>query len=124
MIHVDGDSGAAEDTEKIGYDGEKEEHCHAGKDAWGNQLANGVNAEGAHGVYLLSDDHGAEFAGHRRGVTARHHDAGKYRAEFADHGHADKPAGDGRGAELGEGRSRLQGEYAAREEAGKQYDGS
>ena len=123
VIHEDGDEAAADDAEGVGDDGEEEEHGDAGEDARRDQLAHGVDAEGAHGVDLLGDDHGAEFAGHGGGVAAGDHDAGEHRAEFADHGEADELAGDGGGAELRERGRRLQGQHAAGEEAGEQHDG-
>ncbi len=122
MVHEDGDEGAAHDAEGIGHDGEKEEHCDAGEDARGDQLANGIDAEGAHGVNLLGDDHGAEFAGHGGGVAAGDHDAGEHGTELANHGDGDESAGDGGGPEGGERCGRLQGEHAAGEETREQND--
>src|SRR5581483_7138398 len=64
VVHEHGHAGATQDATSIGNDGEKEEHGHAGKDARCHQLAQRVNAEGAHRVNLLGHHHGAELAGH------------------------------------------------------------
>src|ERR1035441_4334833 len=97
VVHEDGDQAAAGDAAGVGNDGEKEEHGDGGSDARGDEFAQGVHAQGAHGVDLLGDHHRSEFAGHRRGVTAADHDAGEYRTQLADHGKRDKLAGDGGG---------------------------
>ena len=123
MVEEDGNGSAAGNAAGIGHDGEEKEHGDAGKDARRDELAHRVDAQGAHGVNLLGDDHGAELAGYGGCVASGNHDAGEHRAEFADHGEGDESAGDGRGAEGREGGRGLEGEHAAGEKAGKDHDG-
>ena len=51
-----------------------------------DQFLHRIRAQRAHGVDLLGDLHGAEFAGDAGGVAAGHHDGGEHRPEFADQG--------------------------------------
>ena len=57
----DADQSAAGDADGVGDDGEEEEHEDRGVEARGDQLAYGVGSEGAHGVDLLGDLHGADL---------------------------------------------------------------
>ena len=54
-----------------------------------DQLLNRVGAERAHGVDLLGDFHGAEFAGDAGGIAAGHHQRRQHRAQFAHQGDRD-----------------------------------
>jgi len=100
VVQDNGDGGAAQDAERVGDDGEEEKHDNRGEDARRYQLAHGIDTQGAHGVNLLRDNHGSEFAGHGRCVAARDHDAGEHRAQFANHGDTYELACDGSGAEF------------------------
>ena len=73
--------------------------------ARGDQFFERVDAESAHGVNLLCDLHGAQFAGHAGSVAAGDHEAGQHGTEFLDHGEADQLPGDGLGAKLRQGGS-------------------
>ena len=120
---ADGDERAAGDAAGVGDDGEEEEHEDGGDEARRDELADGVGAEGAHGVDLLGDLHGAELGGHAGGVAAGDHEAGEDGAELLDHGERDEAAGHVDGAELLERGGGLEGEHAAGEEAGEDDDG-
>lgn len=119
----DGDEGAASDAAGVGEDGEEEEHEDGGDEARGDELADGVGAEGSHGVYLLGDLHGAELGGDAGGVAAGDHEAGEDGAELLDHGEGDEGAGFGLGAEGVEGGGGLERKDAAGEETGEDDDG-
>ena len=119
----DGDEGTAAGAAGVRDDGEEEEHEDRRDDAWGDELADGVGSEGAHGVDLLGDLHGAKLGGHAGGVTTRDHEASEYGAELLDHGERDEAAGHVDGAEFFQRDSGLEGQHAAGEEAGENDDG-
>jgi hypothetical protein len=115
--------GSAEGADRVGDDGQEKEHEDGREDARADQLAHRVGAQGAHGVELFGDPHGAELRGHAGGVAAGDHQAGEYRSELLDHGKADQLTGDGGSAKLRQGRGRLQGENAPGEETGEEDNG-
>ena len=53
----------------------------------------GIGAQGAHGVDLLGDFHGSEFAGDAGRVAAGHHQRGEHRTQLADQGDRNERAG-------------------------------
>src|ERR1017187_8962944 len=120
---VDGHQGPAGDAKSVRDDGEEEEHEDGGHDARSDQLANRIGAQGAHGVELLGNLHGADLRSHAGGVAAGDHEASEDGAEFLDHGERDQRASHGDGAELGQRGGRLEREDASGEEAGEDDDG-
>lgn len=118
----DADHGSTGDTDGVGEDGEEEEHEDGCDEARGDQFADGVGAEGSHGVNLLGDLHGADLGGHSGGVSAGDHEAGQDGAEFLDHGECDEIAGHADGAKLLQGGGGLEGKNAAGEESGEDDD--
>src|SRR5262245_7505107 len=68
----------------VADDRQRGRHRHQRDDAWRDQFFNRVGAEGAHGVDLLADEHGAEFRRDARPDAARQHQTGQHRPEFAD----------------------------------------
>ena len=96
----DRDEGAPGGAHSVRDDGEEEEHEDRRHNARGDELADGIGAEGAHGIDLLGDLHGSEFGGHTGGVAAGDHEAGENGAELFDHGECDEATGHADGAKL------------------------
>src|ERR1700723_630866 len=102
---VERGGGDGESAEQAGADAEcsEDRHHHDGGDeARSHQFADGVDAEGADGVDLIGDDHGAELGGHGGGVAAGDEKRGEDGAEFAEKSERDGVGGEGSFAEAAE----------------------
>jgi hypothetical protein len=94
---VESGGGDGESAEKAGANTEcgKDRHHHDGGDeARSHEFADGVDAEGADGVDLIGDDHGAEFGGHGGGVAAGDEKRGEDGAKFAEKSERDGVGGE------------------------------
>jgi hypothetical protein len=114
-----GDEESAAETDKIRDYGEQREHEHSGDDAGRDQFADGIGAEGAHGVDLLGDDHRTQFRGDAGSVAAGDEQGGDGGTELADQGEGYGIAGESGFAELFELRRGLQHHHSADEKAGE-----
>ena len=88
-----------------------------------HQLLNRIGAQRAHGVDLLGDLHGAEFAGDAGCVAAGHQKRGQHRAQLAHQGNGDNVADLIHGAILRQRARHLHGDDDAAEKPDQNHDG-
>ena len=99
---VESGGGDGESAEQAGADpqgGEDRHHQDGGDQARRHEFADGVDAEGADGVDLIGDDHGAELGGHGGGVASGDEQRGEDGAEFTEKSERDGVCGEGSFAE-------------------------
>ena len=99
--------------------GEEKEHKDRSVKAWCHQFPYRIGPEGTHCIDLLCYLHGADLRGHSRCIAPGDHEARQHWAKLLYHRERNEIAGHTDCAELLEGRSRLQGQNATGEEAGK-----
>lgn len=100
IVDPDGHETGGSDAEADAFadeEGYGEEH---GDEARGDEVVDRVDAEGAEGVDLFGDLHGADFCGHGGTDAACEHEGGEDWAEFAAHGEGDDAADETVEAEL------------------------
>jgi hypothetical protein len=118
-----GSHSATRDPECVRDYGEEEQHYDCRNDSGRNQLSHRIGAESPHGVDLLRNHHGPEFAGHPGGVTAGYHQAGNHGPEFADHSERHQLSDQRKRAESLQGATAILGQRASGEEAAEYDDG-
>src|SRR5579859_4012090 len=116
---VGADQIAAEHRDDIGYHDQQRQGDQARQNARRDQIFERVGRERGQRVDLFGDAHGADLGGHRGADTARHHQRGQDRAEFAG-GRDHHDRGDGAlGGEAGEAGMALQRQHHAGRERGQ-----
>ncbi len=92
------------------------------QDARQHQPFDRVEPDGAHGVDLLVDLHGADLGGEGAARAASDDDRGQQHAELAEHADADGLDGEDLGAELAKLLHALVGDHYADQEAENTHD--